>query len=84
MKRIKEVISRIADSPATVLVTGERWNWERSRRPSIHGVSSMAEGPFVAINIGGVPENLLKVNCLVMKRGLSPEQPDEDRHVRTG
>lgn len=69
MKRIKEVISRIADSPATVLVTGESGTGKEVVARQIHAISSLAEGPFVAINIGGVPENLLESELFGYEKG---------------
>ncbi len=69
MKRIKEIISRIADSPATVLVTGESGTGKEVVARQIHAVSSLAEGPFVAINIGGVPENLLESELFGYEKG---------------
>ncbi len=69
MKRIKEVISRIADSPATVLVTGESGTGKEVVARQIHASSKLAEGPFVAINIGGVPENLLESELFGYEKG---------------
>jgi two-component system, NtrC family, response regulator AtoC len=69
MKRIKEVISRIADSPATVLITGESGTGKEVVARQIHAVSKLAEGPFVAINIGGVPENLLESELFGYEKG---------------
>ena len=69
MRRIKDVISRIADSPATVLVTGESGTGKEVVARQIHGVSTIASGPFVAINIGGVPENLLESELFGYEKG---------------
>src|SRR5690554_6069301 len=69
MRRIKEVIARIADSPATVLVTGESGTGKEVVARQIHAVSSLASGPFVAINIGGVPENLLESELFGYEKG---------------
>lgn len=69
MKRIKEVIARIADSPATVLITGESGTGKEVVARQIHAVSNLAEGPFVAINIGGVPENLLESELFGYEKG---------------
>lgn len=69
MRRIKEVISRIADSPATVLVTGESGTGKEVVARQIHAVSACAEGPFVAINIGGVPGNLLESELFGYEKG---------------
>jgi two-component system response regulator AtoC len=69
MKKIKEVISRIADSPATVLITGESGTGKEVVARQIHASSKIAEGPFVAINIGGVPENLLESELFGYEKG---------------
>ncbi|MDD3823126.1 MAG: sigma-54 dependent transcriptional regulator [Sphaerochaetaceae bacterium] len=69
MRRIKEVISRIADSPATVLITGESGTGKEVVARQIHSVSALASGPFVAINIGGVPENLLESELFGYEKG---------------
>ncbi|HCG63603.1 MAG: sigma-54-dependent Fis family transcriptional regulator [Spirochaetes bacterium GWC2_52_13] len=69
MCKIREIISRIADSPATVLVTGESGTGKEVVARQIHGVSALAEGPFVAINIGGVPENLLESELFGYEKG---------------
>ena len=69
MKRIKEIISRIADSPATVLVTGESGTGKEVVARQIHTVSKLSQGPFVAINIGGVPENLLESELFGYEKG---------------
>ncbi len=69
MRRIKEVISRIADSPATVLITGESGTGKEVVARQIHAESILAKGPFVAINIGGVPENLLESELFGYEKG---------------
>jgi two-component system response regulator AtoC len=69
MRKIKDIISRIADSPATVLITGESGTGKEVVARQIHNVSSLAEGPFVAINIGGVPENLLESELFGYEKG---------------
>ncbi len=69
MRKIKEIITKIADSPATVLVTGESGTGKEVVARQIHAVSKMHEGPFVAINIGGVPENLLESELFGYEKG---------------
>jgi two-component system response regulator AtoC len=54
MRKIKEIISRVADSPSIVLITGESGTGKEVVARRLHEVSSKADGPFVAINIGGV------------------------------
>lgn len=69
MMKIKEVISRIAPSAATVLITGESGTGKEVVAREIHSHSSVAAGPFVAINIGGVPENLLESELFGYEKG---------------
>lgn len=69
MIRIKEVIAKIADSPATVLITGESGTGKEVVAREIHTQSLLSRGPFVAINIGGVPENLLESELFGYEKG---------------
>lgn len=69
MKRIKEIIARIADTSSTVLITGESGTGKEVVARQIHAYSNLAESPFVAINIGGVPENLLESELFGYEKG---------------
>jgi len=69
MMKIKDIIAKIADSPATVLITGESGTGKEVVARQIHGESILAKGPFVAINIGGVPENLLESELFGYEKG---------------
>ena len=67
--RIREVIKKIAPSGATVLVTGESGTGKEVVAREIHACSSAPDGPFVALNIGGVPENLLESELFGYEKG---------------
>jgi two-component system response regulator AtoC len=69
IKRIKEVISKISDTFSTVLITGESGTGKEVVARQIHATSPAASGPFVAINIGGVPENLLESELFGYEQG---------------
>jgi len=69
MRKIKEVIGKISSSPATVLVTGESGTGKEVIAREIHSQSSVSSGPFVAINIGGLPENLLESELFGYEKG---------------
>lgn len=66
---IKEVIRKIAPSSATVLITGESGTGKEVVAREIHSCSHVSQGPFVAINIGGVPENLLESELFGYEKG---------------
>ncbi len=68
MARIREVVSKIADTSATVLITGESGTGKEVVAREIHKQSS-SKGPFVPINIGGVPENLLESELFGYEKG---------------
>ncbi len=69
MRKIKEVIGKISNSSATVLITGESGTGKEVVARQIHRLSNLAGGPFVAINIGGVPENLLESELFGYEKG---------------
>jgi transcriptional regulator with PAS, ATPase and Fis domain len=51
---------RAAASEATVLVTGESGTGKERLARHVHELSPRSQGPFVAINCGALPENLLE------------------------
>lgn len=69
IQRIKGMISRIALTNSSVLVTGESGTGKEVIARTIHEQSPLSEGPFVAINIGGVPENLLESELFGYEKG---------------
>lgn len=60
MKRTFEIIESIADSRATVLVTGESGTGKSLLARAIHRRSSRRNGPFVEVACGALTENLLE------------------------
>ena len=60
MQRIYETVDQIADTRATVLVTGESGTGKSLIARSIHQRSSRRKGPFVEVACGALPENLLE------------------------
>ncbi len=60
MQKIWIAIEKAAASQATVLITGESGTGKELVARAIHYSSSRASAPFVPINCGGIPENLLE------------------------
>jgi two-component system response regulator AtoC len=60
MHRIFEAVRKVADYRTTVLITGESGTGKELIAKAIHYHSDRATGPFVAINCGAIPDNLLE------------------------
>jgi two-component system response regulator AtoC len=69
MLDIFRTISKIADFKTTVLVTGESGTGKELVARAIHTRSGRTAAPFVAINCGAIPENLLESELFGHKRG---------------
>ena len=60
MSKLKEKIKKISKSQSTVLITGESETGKELIARAIHNASDRAKYPFIAINCGAIPENLLE------------------------
>lgn len=60
MLRVFEMISSVADTRATVLVTGESGTGKSMIARAIHRRSGRMKGPFVEVACGALPETLLE------------------------
>ena len=60
IQKVKELIDRVADADATVLITGESGTGKELVAHAIHQRSRNSTGPFVAINCAAIPEPLLE------------------------
>jgi DNA-binding NtrC family response regulator len=60
MQEIYGLIEKIADSDSTVLISGESGTGKEIAARAIHSLSRRGERPFVSINCGALPENLLE------------------------
>jgi two-component system, NtrC family, response regulator AtoC len=69
MQEVFRTIAKIADYKTTVLVTGESGVGKELVARAIHRRSSRRGGPFIAINCGAIPENLLESELFGHKKG---------------
>lgn len=69
MKRLRDLIQRVAPNPTPVLIEGETGSGKDVTARLIHELSSRRAGPFVAINCGALDESLLQSELFGHKKG---------------
>jgi two-component system response regulator PilR (NtrC family) len=60
MQRVYDLMAQVAPTRTSVLVCGESGTGKELVARGIHDLSDRREKPFVAINCGAIPENLLE------------------------
>lgn len=81
MQKVLDLITQVAASRATVLVTGESGTGKEMVAKTIHASSPRADRPFVPVNTGSMPVDLLEstlfghvkgafTSAIATKRGL--------------
>lgn len=60
MERVFEIVRKVADTEAAVLITGESGTGKELVARSIHANSGRRNGPFIAINCSAIPRDLLE------------------------
>jgi DNA-binding NtrC family response regulator len=55
-----QIIDRVKDNKATIFISGESGTGKELVARSIHYNGKFSRAPFIAVNCGGIPENLLE------------------------
>jgi two-component system, NtrC family, response regulator AtoC len=66
---IKNLISKVAKTPSNVLITGNSGTGKEVAARLIHELSGLKDKPFVPVNVGGIPENLLESELFGYEKG---------------
>src|SRR5262245_34204012 len=69
MQDVYQKIEKVAPTSATVLLTGESGGGKELVARTIHDRSKRARGPFVAINCGAIPSNLIEAELFGHEKG---------------
>jgi DNA-binding NtrC family response regulator len=67
--QVRASARRVADTDATVLITGESGVGKELVARIVHEYSQRCEGPFVAINCGAIPESLIETELFGHEKG---------------
>ncbi len=69
MHKVYDMIRRVASTPSNILLTGESGTGKELVARAIHRESDRRDGPFIPVNCGGMPENLMESELFGYKKG---------------
>ena len=69
MQKIFEVIKKVAQYKSTILITGESGTGKELVAKALHYNSDRSQNPFIPVNCGAIPENLLESELFGHERG---------------
>ncbi|MGB8338910.1 MAG: sigma-54 dependent transcriptional regulator [Burkholderiales bacterium] len=69
VKKARDMIDKLARSQAPVYITGESGSGKEVAARTIHAKSARADAPFIPVNCGAIPENLMESEFFGYKKG---------------
>ncbi len=69
MRRVMDLVARVAATRTTVLITGESGTGKERIARAIHRQSERADGPFLVVNAGALPEALMESELFGHEKG---------------
>jgi DNA-binding NtrC family response regulator len=68
-QRVLKLVEKVADSDSTILIAGESGTGKELIAKRLHYLSRRGDGPFVSINCGALPKDLLESNLFGHVKG---------------
>jgi two-component system response regulator PilR (NtrC family) len=69
MRKVYDLIERVSQTKSNILISGESGTGKELAARAIHRQSPRRDKPFVVINCGGIPENLIESELFGYKKG---------------
>ncbi|WP_237391080.1 sigma 54-interacting transcriptional regulator [Dryocola clanedunensis] len=69
MQTVKRLITQVASSPSSIMITGESGTGKEVVARAVHRLSARHTKPFIAINCAAIPENLLESELFGYSKG---------------
>ncbi len=69
MKKVYKMVERVSQATSNVLITGQSGTGKELVARAIHSNSNRSKKPFLAINCGAIPENLVESELFGHKKG---------------
>ncbi len=69
MQQVRALIERLARSQAPIFITGDSGSGKELAARMIHAGGLRADQPFIAVNCGAIPENLMESEFFGYKKG---------------
>ena len=83
LMQVRELIAKLARSGAPVHIHGESGSGKERAARLIHDLGARREGPFVAVNCGAIPENLVESEFFGYVRGaFTGADADREGHFQ--
>lgn len=88
MQNVFDTIRKLSDTDANILILGENGTGKDLVARSLRHYSPRRESPFMTIDLGSIPETLLRANSSAMRRGhlqmLARQRQDAWKWLREG
>tara|TARA_R110002073_G_scaffold72537_1_gene177789 strand:+ start:830856 stop:832181 length:1326 start_codon:yes stop_codon:yes gene_type:complete len=69
LQKVVAIVDRVKNNKATVFISGESGTGKEVVARSIHYMGKFASAPFIAVNCGAIPENLLEAELFGYTKG---------------